>query len=91
MSGDSVQSHSSWLGSSGLRPGFPLLSDPGSQLAQRWGVPGAPSIEEETEDMGETVETRAVVITDNKAVMLELVSSSLSSGELVQYTKDRHI
>ena len=92
VSGDSVQSHSSWLSSSGLSPGFPLLSDLGSQLAQRWGVPGAPSIEEEeTDEMGETVETRAVVITDNKAVMLELVSSSLPSEDLVQYSKDRHI
>ena len=87
MSGDSVQSHSSWLTSSGLVPGFPLLSDQGSQLAQLWGVPGAPVTEEE-EDMGE-VETRAVVITDNKAVMLEIISSSMSSEELVQYTKDR--
>ena len=87
MSGDSVQSHSSWLTSSGLVPGFPLLSDQGSQLAQLWGVPGAPVTEEE-EDMGE-VDTRAVVITDNKAVMLEIISSSMCSEELVQYTKDR--
>ena len=87
MSGDSVQSHSSWLTSSGLVPSFPLLSDQGSQLAQLWGVPGAPVTEEE-EDMGE-VETRAVVITDNKAVMLEIISSSMCSEELVQYTKDR--
>ena len=87
VSGDSVQSHSSWLTSSGLVPSFPLLSDQGSQLAQLWGVPGAPVTEEE-EDMGE-VETRAVVITDNKAVMLEIISSSMSSQELVQYTKDR--
>ena len=68
-------------------PSFPLLSDQGSLLAQLWGVPGAPVTEEE-EDMGE-VETRAVVITDNKAVMLEIISSSMSSEELVQYTKDR--
>ena len=87
MSKDSVESHTSWLTSSGLAPSFPLLSDPASQLAQLWAVPGAPVMEEE-EDMGE-VETRAVVITDNKAVMLEIVSSSLSSGELVQYSKDR--
>ena len=46
---------------------------------------------EEEEDMGETVETRAVVITDNKAVMLEIVSTSLASEDLVQYTKDRHV
>ena len=89
MSKDSVESHTSWLTSSGLAPSFPLLSDPASQLAQLWAVPGAPVMEEEEEDMGGEVETRAVVITDNKAVMLEIVSSSLSSQELVQYSKDR--
>ena len=91
VSGDSVQSHSSWLSSSGLSPSFPLLSDPGSQLAKRWSVPGAPTLEEDMEETGETVETRAVVITDNKAVMLEIVSTSLASEDLVQYTKDRHV
>ena len=82
MSGESVQSHLSWLRSvPGLAPSFPLVSDPGSLLAQSWSVPGAPGPGEESGDS--EASTRAVVITDNKAVMLETVSSSLSSQDLV--------
>ena len=72
VSGDSVHCHAQWLESTGLRPAFPLLSDTGHALAARLGVP-----------LGQEAGPRCVVITDCVGVVLEMVTSSLDTQELV--------
>ena len=72
VSGDSVHCHAQWLESTGLSPAFPLLSDTGHALAARLGVP-----------LGQEAGPRCLVITDCVGVVLEMVTSSLDTPELV--------
>ena len=72
VSGDSVHCHAQWLETTGLRPAFPLLSDTGHALAARLGVP-----------LGQEAGPRCLVITDCVGVVLEMVTSSLDTQELV--------
>jgi len=81
VSRDSVNCHKEWLKSLTINPTIPLLSDTAGDLADKYGVP---SPEEEAEPT-----TRCVVITDNMAVMLEIVSSSLDTEQLVKYCQEK--
>merc|ERR1712066_858565 len=71
VSCDSVHSHQEWLAAANLAPTFPLLSDPAAVLAHRFGIYSA-------EKEVELSPCRCIVITDNQAVMLELVNTSFT-------------
>ena len=73
---DSVQNHLSWIKAEfGCDLAFPLLSDMTGQLGDRYSL----------FDKEEGINMRAVVITDSKLKKLEVINSSLESGELAQY------
>ena len=88
VSSDPVSSHQDWLSSTNTNPPFPLISDTAGLLATRCGLYEPPE-EGEHQVEAERPPCRSVVITDNQAVMLELVNTSLSEEELVTYTQDR--
>ena len=87
VSGDSVQSHKQWLPSLQCPAlSIPVLSDAGHVLSNRWGL----SNDQETGGEGETVTNdggQYIVITDNEAVMLEVISTSMTVDQLVNYSR----
>jgi len=90
VSSEPVTSHQEWLSSANISPPFPVISDTAGLLATKYGIISPQ--EEGEEGQLEEVEVepcRCVVITDNQAVMLELVNTSLTEEELVTYTQDR--
>ena len=73
---DSVQNHLSWIKAEfGSSLAFPLLSDMTGQLGDRYSL----------YDKEEGINMMGVVITDSKGKELEVINSSLESGELAQY------
>jgi len=90
VSSEPVTSHQEWLSSATINPPFPLISDTAGLLATKYGIisPQEEGEEGELEEL-EVEPCRCVVITDNQAVMLELVNTSLTEEELVTYTQDR--
>jgi len=73
---DSVQNHLSWIKAEfGCDLAFPLLSDMTGQLGDRYSL----------FDKEEGINMRGVIITDSKGKELEVINSSLESGELAQY------
>ena len=88
VSSDPVSSHQDWLSSTNTSPPFPLISDTAGLLATRCGLYEPPE-EGQQQAEAERPPCRSVVITDNQAVMLELVNTSLSEEELLTYTQDR--
>ena len=88
VSSDPVSSHQDWLSSTNTNPPFPLISDTAGLLATRCGLYEPPE-EGEHQVEAERPPCRSVVITDNQAVMLELVNTSLEEEELLAYTQDR--
>ena len=88
VSSEPVTSHQEWLSSATINPPFPLISDTAGLLATRCGLYEPPE-EGEQQVEAERPPCRSVVITDNQAVMLELVNTSLSEEELVTYTQER--
>ena len=64
-------------------------SNPGRKGAPEGGDSLYAPEEGEQQVEAERPPCRSVVITDNQAVMLELVNTSLSEEELVTYTQDR--
>ena len=89
VSSEPITSHQEWLSSNNINPSFPVISDTAGLLAIKYGILSPPEEGEEEEEEVERPLCRCVVITDNQAVMLELVNTSLNEEELVAYTKDR--
>ena len=90
VSSEPVTSHQEWLSSTNINPPFPVISDTAGLLATKYGIlsPQEEGEEGQLEEL-EGEPCRCVVITDNQAVMLELVNTSLTEEELVTYTQDR--
>ena len=88
VSSEPVTSHQEWLSSNNINPPFPVISDTAGLLATKYGII-SPQEEGEEEEEIEQPPCRCVVITDNQAVMLELVNTSLTEEELVTYTQER--
>ena len=88
VSSEPVTSHQEWLSSATINPPFPLISDTAGLLATRCGLYEPPE-EGEQQVEAERTPCRSVVITDNQAVMLELVNTSLEEEELLAYTQER--
>jgi len=90
VSSDTIASHQEWLSSNNINPAFPIISDTAGTLAIKYGIYSAPEEGEEGEvEEAERPACRCVVITDNQAVMLELVNTSLTEEELLTYTQER--
>ena len=90
VSCEPVTSHQEWLSNNNINPPFPVLSDTAGLLATKYGLLSPPEEQEEEGQVeGDVLPCRCVVITDNQAVMLELVNTSLTEEELVTYTQDR--
>ena len=89
VSSDPVSSHQDWLSSTNTNPPFPLISDTAGLLATKFGLYSPPEEEGEDQVEAERPPCRCVVITDNQAVMLELVNTSLEEEELLAYTQER--
>ena len=89
VSSDTASSHQDWLSSANLNPPFPLISDTAGLLATKFGLYSPPEEEGEDQVEAERPPCRCVVITDNQAVMLELVNTSLTEEELLTYTQER--
>ena len=89
VSSDTASSHQDWLSSANLNPPFPLISDTAGLLATKFGLYSPPEEEGEDQVEAERPPCRCVVITDNQAVMLELVNTSLEEEELLAYTQER--
>merc|ERR1712168_205317 len=74
---DSASVHQNWIKTEfGDQLNFPLISDPAGRLADKFCL----------YDSEERLSMRGVVLTDNQGNMLEVVTSSLESGELAQLT-----
>ena len=89
VSSEPVTSHQEWLSSNNINPPFPVISDTAGLLATKYGIISPQEEGEEEEEEIEQPPCRCVVITDNQAVMLELVNTSLTEEELVTYTQER--
>ena len=86
VSGDSVQSHQQWSPSLPSAPVMPLLSDAARTLSTKWGLietEDNDDDEDTVEKRDEEAELRLIVITDNEAVMLEMINTDLSPHQLV--------
>jgi len=92
VSGDSVQSHQQWSPSLPSAPVMPLLSDAARTLSTKWGLIETEDNDDDevtVEKRDEEAELRLIVITDNEAVMLEMINTDLASQQLVEYSRER--